>query len=277
MGTSLSQSDSSSSWGETLAGVIPFVQFGLTFNVGMLLLRASGSEQTSPLLVNLTSLLFLAGFLLIPVGGLGAGWVKGFPRWSYPYAGFAIIISVYLSQASTPGVTLFGYPLFGREPWGARACIPGVLMVLLAVLVTRSFRSIGRFFMHGFQDWTCFTFGLFGLMPLVNFISFDEIRDSYELPFQAALMAITSLTAIAYLRSRTQRGRVLSLFTGTLITVSIDVIGPALYWQDIGSVDAGGMIVQALIFTLFILSPAMLELVRHFAKPAPGQDLTGTG
>jgi hypothetical protein len=41
---------------------------------------------------------------------LVAGWVKGFPRWVFPYWGFALLICVYLQHFSG---TLFGYRFTG--------------------------------------------------------------------------------------------------------------------------------------------------------------------
>ena len=72
------------SWAEALAGVGPFLVFGLALVVmgpgRALAQRALGSVL--PAWVPLAS--FGAAYLFL-VAGFGVGWVKGFPRWSYPY------------------------------------------------------------------------------------------------------------------------------------------------------------------------------------------------
>jgi hypothetical protein len=157
------------------------------------------------------AILFLSLWFLIPLLGFGIGWLKGFPRWVYPYVAFSVLISLYLMNASTPGIVLFGVPIFGREPWGIYACLPGLLMAAVVLALTRSFRSLLVFFENGWKDWTRFTYALFGLMPLVNWIAFDEIRDSYELPFQTVLILIMVLAAAAYLRSTRKTSAAISV------------------------------------------------------------------
>jgi len=72
------------SWAEALAGVGPFLALGLALVVmgsgWTLAQRAPGSAL--PTWVPLAS--FGAAYLFL-VAGFGVGWVKGFPRWSYPY------------------------------------------------------------------------------------------------------------------------------------------------------------------------------------------------
>ena len=72
--------------------------------------------------------------------------------------------------ASTPGISLLGFQLFGRERWGIRACMPGLLMVAVVLALTRSSRSLLVVFENGWNDWTRFVYALFGMMPLVNFM-----------------------------------------------------------------------------------------------------------
>jgi hypothetical protein len=72
----------------------------------------------------------LAMFFIIPAVGYGTGWRKGFPRWSYPYGSVLLLISLYFMNASTPGISFFGYEGFGRELWGWRSRIPLVIATI---------------------------------------------------------------------------------------------------------------------------------------------------
>jgi hypothetical protein len=64
---------------------------------------------------------FVSTLFVLPIG-ICIGWIKGFPRWSYPYVGHVIVFSLYMVNVATPGF------LFGRELWGWRAWIPLMVM-----------------------------------------------------------------------------------------------------------------------------------------------------
>ena len=54
-----------------------------------------------------TSSLYQAFFLLLivlPSAFFAAGWVKGFPAWSYPYIAHVLQWSSLMTQAATPGL-----------------------------------------------------------------------------------------------------------------------------------------------------------------------------
>jgi hypothetical protein len=119
--------------------------------------------------------------LLLPPSGVAIGWVRNFPRWSYPYAGLAVLAGMYMANASSPGVSLFGIPVFGRELWGWRALVPLLLACGTSLLVTRSFRPLYVLFDRAARDLTLVTYGMFGGLPLWVFVSFDEMDRRYSL------------------------------------------------------------------------------------------------
>lgn len=263
-------SDRPATWGETLAGVLIFVQFPLIYYFMIYIYPTVPGEEPPNWLQNLVAaILFLGIWFVIPLVGIAIGWVKGFPRWVYPYVAFAVLDSLYLMNASTPGISIFGLPLFGRELWGVRACLPGLFMVAVVLALTRFSRPLWLFFVNGWKDWTRFTYALFGLMPLINFVSFDEIADSYEMPFQAGLIVIMVLAAAAYLRSATPTGRVLSLLAGFGLCVLIDTIAPTLYWLENDGVDVRGMVTYAIGFMVLVFLPAAIGLFRRLTTPIP--------
>jgi hypothetical protein len=261
-------SEKPSPWPETLAGVFIFIQFPLLYYFSRSIFPAVFSPGATSWLALLAGVfLFFSLWFLIPLLGFAIGWLRGFPRWVYPYVGFSILVSLYLMNAGTPGIMLFGIPIFGRELWGIRACLPGLLMAGIVLALTRSPRSLLVFFENGWKDWTCFSFALFGIMPLVNFIAFDEIADAYKLPFQIGLVVIMVLAAAAYLRSTSATGRVLSLVAGFSLCVLVDSIAPTLYWLESGGVYITGMVIFAVSFLIVVFLPALIGLFRHFSIP----------
>jgi len=104
---------------------------------------------------------FFALFFIVPATGYTVGWIKGFPRWAYPYVGVILLISLFFMNASTPGISYFGNEVFGRELWGWRSWIPLGVATLVALSVSRSFLPLIKFFTNGYDDWTLFTFCMF--------------------------------------------------------------------------------------------------------------------
>ncbi len=248
--------------GQVMMGAFPF----LLFSVIMILLELPISllqrDWFSP--VGIT--LFLA-FLTLPAIGFGIGWVQNFPRWSYPYAGMALILAPYIQNASTPGITLFGIPIFGRELWGWRAWIPLATAFVIALVVSRSFKPFLRFFTNLWNDWTIPSYLLIGALPLLVWVLFDEMDHLYTLYFMIPFAVLFVGMVILYLRSQTTGQRVLTLTLGVLIIVFVAVWGTTSYWIEHNGIYPSGvriMWTRAITVTLILLVPAWLELLRRF-------------
>ena len=98
IGTALRDVHGQGSWGEALAGMLPFLVIGLA-DVLYEYLTYRGHGWS------LTRWVFVASYLVLLIG-LGVGWVKGFPRWSYPYAGWILFIHL-LGSGVTSGLWIF--------------------------------------------------------------------------------------------------------------------------------------------------------------------------
>ena len=203
-------------------------------------------------------------FFIIPMGifpiSMCIGWIKGFPRWSYPYVVHMITFSFYMGNGSTPGFKLFGYPIFGGELWGWRAWVPLMVIALIALAVTRSFQPIVKFFTNIRDDWTLLTFGMFGFMPLLVTIGFDEMDRLFSLYFMVILTVVMSGAAWFYMRADTHRGRVAALLAGILLSIGITVIAPTLFWLKNGWVNATGMAILGGIVVLVMFLPSLIGL-----------------
>jgi hypothetical protein len=197
---------------------------------------------------------FFLGIILLPPIGLCIGWIKGFPRWVYPYAGGVLFMGLYMMNVSTPGF------LFDREPWGWRAWIPFLLAGLISLVMTRSFQPLTSFFRNIWNDWTLATFALCGGLPLLIFIGFDETDALYSM----IIITIVMLGMVTlYMQSHYQRNRVIVLLLGILSIITLILIGPIQEWH--GSID-GLMLKIELVIFLIMFSPALIGLLRRLMK-----------
>lgn len=244
------------SWPGVIAGMLIFLSAGLVLILG----EVPYEVQPSPRVEALRSLAFW-GMLLLPPVGLAIGWIKNFPRWSYPYVTLAVFLSMYIANASTPGLTFFGYPIFGTQIWGLRAFIPPLLAGGIAGLVTRSFRPLGRFFTRMRQDWTVVTYALSGTLPLVILIAYDEMDRAYSLRDMFVLTALMILMALIYLRSRTPRQRGLTLGVGVPLIIGFTAISTTAFWLSLGpeNVYIPGMLVWTVILIAFYFLPGIIS------------------
>ena len=258
VGTALRDVHGPSSWAETLAGMTLFLISGLG-----LILNEVPHDWVVPLwLTHLAGALLLA-YLLVPAIGFGLGWIWGFPRWSYPYLGLALLVSLYMMNVATPGLRILNYTFGRNDQWGWRAWIPVSVMIVIALLITRSLRPLLKLFTNIWADWTLVTFGMFGFMPLLIGIGFDEVDRLYSLPFMVASTFLMVGTALAYLRSTRQWQRVLALLIGIILILTIVAIAPTVYWLENGWVNVQGVVVGGTIVGLVMFSPALIGLLRR--------------
>lgn len=198
-------------------------------------------------------------FFLSPAVGFAVAWALRFPRWSYPYIPIAFLLPLYLSNASTPGLTLFGFPTFDRELWGWRAFIPVLVGGATAWLITRTFKPWGRFFSQIGQDWTLGSYALSGTLPLVIFIAYDEMDRLYTMRDVSLLTAMLIGMAVIYLRSRTFHRRRLTIIVGILTILGYAAASVTVYWFRLGpdNVYIPGMILWTIILIAFYLYPGI--------------------
>ena len=243
---------SQTSLSAVLAGIVFFILWGLDLIAGEF-----PHEWNVPSWV--PGIFFVSTLFVLPIG-MCIGWIQGFPRWSYPYVGHGLVFSLYMMNVATPGF------LFGRELWGWRAWIPFMVIALIALAVTRSFQPIIKFFANIWNDWTLLTFTMFGFMPLLVAISFDEMDRLFSLYFMVILTLVMVGAAWSYLRADTHRGRVIVLLAGILLTTVIAILAPTVYWQRNGWVNPTGMALMGGIVVLVMFSPALIGLIHYLVN-----------
>jgi hypothetical protein len=246
------------SWAAAMGGAILFLFYGLFLILG----EIPRDGAVPSWLFDLRNVLFV-GCLVLPELGFGIGWVKGFPRWSYPYVGLTLLMSAIMMSAAFPNLQIFGYTS-GHELWGWRAWIPFLAMVVIALLATRSLRPLGRLFTNIWEDWTLLTFAMFGCMPLLVGMSFDEVDQPYSLVLMLVLTSLMTGTALVYLQTARRWVRPLALLVGISVTAIVAAAAPRLYWSEYGW--AGGILwaVQAsTIVVVAMFSPALIGLLHR--------------
>jgi hypothetical protein len=246
------------SWAATLAGMVFFVIAGMDLILGEIPHAWGVPSWPTDL-----RYVFFLGMFVFPVILLGAGWVQGFPRWSYPCGGFVLLFSSYMMHVATPGLRIFNYTFGRNDLWGWRAWVPFLIVTAIVLLITRSLRPLSNLFTHIWDDWTLLTFGMFGCMPLLIGLGFDEVDRLYSFYFMVILTLLMSGTAMVYLRGARLWHRALALLVGTVLTIAIVAIAPTIYWLENGWVSVGGVVIGAVVVVALMFSPALIGLLRH--------------
>ena len=212
-----------SSWLETAAGVVLFLVWCTSLVGNNLPIEI---EWGYPLRE-----WTLWALILLPASGFLVGSAWDFPRWTYPYVMTGVLFSWYLSNASTPGFTLLGIPMFGRELWGWRAWIPFLLAGLTGLLIRRSWMPLRTFWGNAGRDWSVITYGLFGCLPMFAAMMFDEVELSYMLAYILPITVLLVATAVVYLRAGHAALRQVVLAAGSVVTLVLCTLGSILYWN----------------------------------------------
>lgn len=254
-------SGSPATTGQVTMGTLPFLIFGIV----MIMFELPIITLLEKEWFNSVGGTLLWMWLLLPAIGFGIGWVQNFPRWSYPYAGMALILAFYIQNASTPGLKFFGIPIFGRELWGWRSWIPLAVALVTALVISRSLKPFVSFFVNLWKDWSIPSYFMAGAAPWLVLIAFDEIDQLYSLYFMVAFAILLVGMVILYLRSQYTRQRVLVLTIGILAIIYPAALGSNSYWlAHQGTFTTNVEIfVQAGKIALVILIPAWLELLRR--------------
>lgn len=261
-----SWTDRHCSWVETLAGLIPFLFIGLWSIVLALLAFPPPPWQLIAYVGPL-----VAGYVMMLIG-LGVGWARGFPRWSYAYVLCVPLFSLYVSIAACSAIWSYAYllcvPLFS-------SLIPLAVMAIVVLVVTRSRPPLARLVTNVWRDWTRLSFALYSLVPILMWLAFDEVADRYVLPFMIALTLILAGGALAYLRSTRAWQRVTALLASTVLARVVATTGTKVYWNThpepwmtgppvpwYGIVRASAT--SGALLLAFLFAPALLGLLRRW-------------
>jgi len=234
---------------QAFIGTLPFLGYGI---VNMI------SEMDQ--FYNFRDTYAYLAFYGLALTGLLIGWIRGFPLWSYSYLGWALVFAWWWT----------GIRISGTE-WGYRVWLPFGIMVLLALLWTRSFESIKKLLHDIWKDWTRLSLAMFALGSWVS-LTYDENHH----PQLALFILFTTLVVSAgvwfFLRSSSLMGRVLSIlvsFIASAVPMAISYLTwdwrayyglpAAESWND----NLGVAPIGILFWALILFWPALIALVHR--------------
>lgn len=196
----------------SLLATIPFGIFGLAWILEM------GIDVPYLIKAIIYSISIISMYVL-----LGIGWIKDFPRWSFPAIGFCLISGIFLFYMKTP---------FSEQELGLWAWVPFLITMLIALPFNHSIKPIKEIVKKTGDDPVLILFAIYGFVP--TFISFftDEIHSLWMLPFCVLSIIILSLGLFCFLRFTGKKTRFLYLISSWMIAFSIVFISTSFYYES---------------------------------------------
>ena len=209
---------------------------------------------------------------------LGAviGWLNGFPRWVYPYIFIVVALIIAFSIGSDSDMTWQENLVFKLMVLG-----PVLLFFALVWFFFRKKHSPSQFFSNMRKDWTLVSFGIYGLMTIVIFGIFTDIRSVYGAPFLVMATLVLIIGACSYILVDQTDLRYFILATGLTVAWLIAGLGSATFWHERQSawmeLPANGFQLVGqytliwLVMVLLILLPLLIATIRRVGvKSLPG-------
>jgi len=248
------QDGTGESWLGALAGALPFLLFG----IASVLSRGPGRFDTSE---------FLAFYALVLVGLL-VGWVRGFPRWTLAYLGWAVLFAWWWSRM---GVGALGQRLgyAWTDQWGWASWAPLGAASIAGLLLTRSLQPLRALAARLWREWAWLSLGAYILLSYVGLLA-DENHHPYLLGLIAASTLAASAGAALYMRGATGLRRRLGLLVGVAGMALIGAYSestwdyrayyglpasPSGVWPDITR-----WVIVFIVWGALLLGPALLSL-----------------
>lgn len=268
------------SWKAAIAAILPLVCFPLlilmTGTIRSLLFAAHLHFLYYALWTDVTTFGIYIPFYLLLLFGFLFAWLRDFPRWSYTYLGWLMIILISglgISELNDP------YLKYLKLIWG-----PFLVALLFAILLNPTIKPLKALWRSWLWDWTLVSFMLFSILVFMVFLSFAEMPGpSVSRVFWQAL-AIAALVggALWYMRASGRNRRILILLSSATLSIAISVGVTAYYWHNFPKpniqfpINGYAMITQGMIFMLvvfaFLLAPALLSATLNRLFP---NQLTG--
>jgi MFS family permease len=213
---------------ETLAAMAPFVLFGVL----PLFLSVLDRFIVIPLWLQITLRLFL---VLSVLSLFVIGFVKGVPRWSFPYLGLPLPVASILLLDLLPEFPALFHKLYaiswfyGAFVFGGLTLMGVFLSLFLLVLLTGVIPKFYSFHLRLREDWTLLCFLLYGTVPFSLLILLDEYRN--EEPYLMLAFLALAAGAWLYLQNEHQWKKFLSLFGGMTLSMIFTMVGQAILYE----------------------------------------------
>jgi len=215
---------------EALAALAPFLLGGALPTLFSLI----GNFIDIPLWIQIVFTLFmwfLVGSLLV------LGFKKRVPRWFMPYLGVPLSIISLIAFNFIVYPEWHGFPFLYEASWFVKQIfylgmlwIWLIVSILLIFLLTRLIPYLRSFHQRLRDDWTLLCFILYGAMPFVIFLSFDEFKNKE--PYLMLAFLALALGGWLYLRGGTQQAKFWSLLGGLTLAMSVAFLGQTLLYES---------------------------------------------
>ena len=213
---------------ETLAALAPFLLFG-ALPVLLTFLQSLGFV---PLWFEIV---FVVVFWLSGLSLFAIGFGKGAPRWFMPYLGLPLPLIALLIFNGLMNPEWRGFPSLMQASWFVRQFVHAgllwgvlILLVLLLVLMFWLIPKFRPFYQRIRNDWTLFSFVLYGTAPFALVLSFDDYQN--EEPYLFLSFLILAVGGWFYLRYNVPWKRFWSLFIGLALSMFTAAIGKAILY-----------------------------------------------
>ncbi|EKD30846.1 MAG: hypothetical protein ACD_77C00472G0009 [uncultured bacterium] len=199
----------------SLLATIPFGLFGLSWAFSN-----SGLEFNVPQFIRL--FLFWTPMISMFVL-LGIGWIKNFPRWSFPSIGFCLLFSMYLMMVSIPGLS--------NDVLGLWAWIPLVITLIISLIFKPGIEPIKKIIEKIKEEPALILFALYGFAPIFVWILCDEMYTKWMIFIALISTLILSSGIYLFLRCDKKSTRVLSMIISGLLAVIFTYAASYIYWN----------------------------------------------
>lgn len=195
----------------SLLAVIPFGVFGVAWTLDM------GVNIPHSIL----SMTFLSSVILM-YALFCIGWIKEFPRWSFPSIGFCLLFSVFFSYVRVPS--------FSDERLGLWAWFPLFLTVLIGLMFNSSVKPLKASVRKIKDDPALILFALYGFAPMFISLFTDEIHSLWMLPSTLLSAVILCLGLYMFLKCRRKKIRLWLLILSGTLALLVTSVSSFLFW-----------------------------------------------
>jgi len=251
--------DGRESWQQALLELSPFVvtAFLLIFVTYLPFSGVNAGWQRDPDFLGKVITPLTLPFLLL-------GLARGFPRWAYPLGG--LLFGYFGLTAGQTGLWLF-----------LTIMLLASFMLVLAAILTDPHPSqlpipIRRIGQSLSIDWTRLSFGVYGAMPLIILMAFDDAHTNSRTPYFVFAILVMLVCALIYCRSRDTTIRIATLLAGLSFSIwcawldNVSFAGGLMNWVTVTSSGLESILWMGVLWlqwAVCILLPVVFFLINR--------------
>jgi len=256
-------------WRESLLALGPFILWPVFLVLGWLARLFFELPQFPKSLLPVFTFSLVFSPLLACLVVLAVSVKRAFPRWTLPYWGLVGVFFLYLMTFSG---TIAGQNFDG----GWWIWLPVILAAGVGAWLGLKSNRSGWRMQSTKNDWTSVTFVLYGILPAMLVLGYDEVHDSQLMMLYS--MLILAAGALFHMRSTHLWQRALSLVLGFCLSWGLAAVNLANYWsgrQEIWMDKPGDwlgtllpMLNSGAIMLCILLLPWLFSLLRNLFSPS---------